>query len=77
MIHTNKVIKSYDLENKIPETADRDALDFALKHLEFISFFEIGLKEKTGNPSRFSKAFQSIKQEAQMEVLKYSTYCKK
>lgn len=70
-------MESYDIENQVPETTHRDALNFALKHLEFILFFELDLKEKHTNSSRFSKAFASIKKEAQMEVLKYSAHCKK
>lgn len=76
-MHINKVMESYRLENQAQETANREALNFALKHLEFILFFELDLKEKTAKHSLFSKAFKSIKQEAQMEVLKHSTHCKK
>ncbi|MFC4633533.1 hypothetical protein ACFO3O_06420 [Dokdonia ponticola] len=70
-------MEPYDIENKESETVNRDALSFALKHLEFISFFELDLKEKNTHSSRFLKAFKSIKEEAQIEVLKYSTHCKK
>jgi len=70
-------MESYDIENQVSETVQRDALNFALKHLEFVLFYELDLKEKHANSSRFLKAFASIKKEAQMEVLKYSAYRKK
>lgn len=66
-------------ENTEDKISTRDALKSSLKHLEFISFFEMHLeeREKSSCSWHFLKAFQDIKQEAQMNVLKYSAYPEK
>jgi hypothetical protein len=64
-------------ENKEDEISARDALKSSLKHLEFISFFEMHLEQKTYCSPHFLKAFENLKHEAQMNVLKDSTHYKK
>ncbi len=69
-------MKSNHVENKEGEISAKDALKSSLKHLEFISFFEMHLEQKTYCSPHFLKAFEDLKHEAQMNVLKYSTHRK-
>jgi hypothetical protein len=63
-------------ENTEDKISHKDALKNSLKHLEFILFFEMHLeqREKSSCSWHFLKAFEDIKQEAKMNVLKYSAY---
>ncbi|WP_299683210.1 hypothetical protein [uncultured Dokdonia sp.] len=68
------VSKSWEEKNK-----KDDVLNYHLRHLEFILFFEIQLEQTyTEDCSwRFLEKFKALKQEAQMNVLKYSSHYQK
>lgn len=69
----------YVSKNK-EEKSKKDAiLKYHLRHLEFILFFEIQLEQRYVSDCswHFLEKFKVLKHEAQMNVLRYSSYHQK
>ena len=79
LYHNDEAMELYVSKNQEEKNKENDVLKYHLRHLEFILFFEIQIEQRYVHDCShsFLEKFKALKQEAQMNVLKYSSYDRK